>query len=183
MRASRRVPIVICEYDTLTTSQVESPSPAPNSVSREDFDFLAGLGNAFVARCDAQTLRWKSLVGVVRTPTGTEIEILPKIFDGEAMERSRKLLERMLETALDLHHREAEEADIRSFKASLTEWVARRFRCRLHARRLPALRLQPTMDHWRRRGHPDLSRSRALPRIHTTSVLQIRWRAAAYRDL
>ena len=127
MRASGRAPIVICEYGTLTTSQVESPSPAPNSVSREDFDFLAGLGNAFVARRDAQTLQWKSLVGVVRTPTGTEIEILPKIFDGEAVERSRKLLVRMLETALDLHHREAQEADIRSFKAPLTEWVARRF--------------------------------------------------------
>lgn len=127
MRASGRAPIVICEYGTLTVAQIESPSTAHRRVSKADFDYLEKLGSEFVTRCDAQTLRWKSLVGVVRTPTDTEIEILPKIFDGEAVERSRMLLERMLETSLDLHHREASEANIRSFKTPLTEWVARRF--------------------------------------------------------
>jgi 5-methylcytosine-specific restriction enzyme subunit McrC len=73
-------------------------------------------------------LRLDNHVGVIQTPCGTGIEILPKHHGQENdVEMSRKLLCKLIASALDLPSRETNAADLQLFKSPLAEWVMRQF--------------------------------------------------------
>jgi 5-methylcytosine-specific restriction enzyme subunit McrC len=67
-------------------------------------------------------------VGVLETPCGTRLEILPKHTEAlESLEESRRLLVRMVMEALQLKPRDGTMSDISTFKLPLPEWLAARF--------------------------------------------------------
>lgn len=126
--------ICVREYARLCTTPCgESLDQA--QVSQSAFDFLVKL-NASFSRSgasltvleDAQHLRLDNYVGVIETPCGTRVEILPKHADGPAAAgKSRLLLKRMIGAALDLPVREAGVAALESFDAPLPEWIMGQF--------------------------------------------------------
>lgn len=128
--------VVVREYARLTTDTV-APSLDQATITPSAFDWLcnlaAGFGKGGATLLQIESRRWLRLdnyVGVVETPCGTLLEILPKHTDQaqeETAARSRALLIRMLETALDLPVRTADQADIATFRHPLLEWVMRQF--------------------------------------------------------
>ena len=72
-------------------------------------------------------------VGVIETPCGTRIEILPKhvelngTSDHELILAERKLLQKMLSVSLRLPYREAGSANLNRFKQPLHEWIITQF--------------------------------------------------------
>ncbi len=128
--------IVVREYARITTEKVE-PSLYQAQVSATAFDWLCSLQASFskagATILQVENRRWLKLdsyVGVLQTPCGTVIEVLPKITEdiGEAAaNESRDLLITMLKTALDLPVRTADHADIQKFKHPLLEWVMKEF--------------------------------------------------------
>lgn len=128
--------IVVREYARITTEKVE-PSLYQAQVSATAFDWLCNLqanfSKAGASLLQVENRRWLKLdsyVGVLQTPCGTVIEVLPKITEdiGElATNDSRNLFIKMLKTALDLPVRTADHADIQKFKHPLLEWVMKEF--------------------------------------------------------
>ena len=74
-------------------------------------------------------LKLDQYVGVIETPCGTRIEILPKhvelngTSDQELILAERKLLQKMLSVSLHLPYREAGSANLNRFKQPLHEWI------------------------------------------------------------
>lgn len=72
-------------------------------------------------------------VGVIETPCGTRIEILPKHVDmkeGDELkiiQQERRLLQNMLSVSLHLPYREVGAADLSKFKQPLHEWIITQF--------------------------------------------------------
>jgi 5-methylcytosine-specific restriction enzyme subunit McrC len=105
------------------------------TVSASAFDWLCKLsasyrksGAALLQVEDRVSLRLDNYVGVVQTPCGTCLEILPKHADHpDDKEWSRLLLRKMLLSFLDLPVRDAGLANIELFKSPLTEWVMTQF--------------------------------------------------------
>jgi 5-methylcytosine-specific restriction enzyme subunit McrC len=130
-----RAPIVVREYARLTTSPVESNSLDSACIPESAFDWLCGesarlqkSGAALVQVDNRRWLRLDSYVGVIETPCGTRIEILPKTAEhGDNRDSARQLLRKMLARCLDLPARETSPTDIQTFDAPLTEWVMRQF--------------------------------------------------------
>lgn len=126
--------ITVREFARLTTSPIQSTLDEA-TVSQDDFDWLCSLGKAFrnfgatlLQVNDRRWLQLDSYVGVLKTPGGTSIEILPKHYDdGANISECRALLCRMIQAALDLPSREVGAADIELFDAPLSEWVAGQF--------------------------------------------------------
>lgn len=128
--------IVVREYARITTERVES-SLYQAQVSATAFDWLCNLQSSFskagASLLQVENRRWLKLdsyVGVLQTPCGTVIEVLPKVTEDvseTAASDSRKLLIKMLKTALDLPVRTADKADIELFKHPLLEWVMKEF--------------------------------------------------------
>lgn len=74
------------------------------------------------------SLRLDNFVGVVQTPCGTRLEILPKHVDhARDADWSRLLLKKMLLSALKLTTRDAGQASIELLKSPLSEWVMHQF--------------------------------------------------------
>jgi 5-methylcytosine-specific restriction enzyme subunit McrC len=127
-------PVVVREYAKLTTCPVE-PSLDRATVPKSAFDYLCRLGSQFRASGaqlleveGSQWLRLDNFVGILETPCGTTLEILPKHVDTEgAKEEARALLARMIQAALDLPARHVGPADLALFNAPLSEWVRREF--------------------------------------------------------
>lgn len=91
-------------------------------------------GAALLQIDNRRWLRLDNYVGVIETPCGTRIEILPKTVDrGDNRDAARSLLRRMLSTCFDLPARESAPADIQAFNAPLTEWVMGQFLLALDA--------------------------------------------------
>lgn len=111
--------------DTLDTHHVSSTA----------FDWLCTLqsrlrpGGASLLEVEGrQWLRLDSLVGVIQTPCGTTIEILPKTHDHEGdASSSRAMLRKMVASLLDLPAKEAGVAALEHFDVPLTEWVMGQF--------------------------------------------------------
>jgi len=126
--------VTVLEYARLTTDRVP-PSLHLATITQSAFDWLCresgrlcASGAALVQVGDRRWLRLDNYVGVVETPCGTQLEILPKHVDGEdQIASARRLLRKMLSRCLDLPVREAEPSDIQAFDAPLNEWVIRRF--------------------------------------------------------
>ena len=127
--------VVVREYARLTTGSVENPSLDRANVTKSAFDYLCRLAGQFRANGaqlleveGSQWLRLDNFVGILETPCGTTLEILPKHHDAESSEEaSRALLARMIQAALDLPTRQVGSADIALFRAPLSEWVRRQF--------------------------------------------------------
>lgn len=130
--------VTVREYARLTTADVVSPSLDHAQVPASAFDWLCResarlqrSGASLVQLEDRRCLRLDSYVGVMETPCGTRIEILPKSMDdADDVSSSRRILRRMLERCLDVPARQTVPTDIQTFDAPLTEWVMRQF---LHA--------------------------------------------------
>jgi len=126
--------ITVREYARLTTDAVE-PSLDRAQVSASAFDWLckqsesfSQAGAALVQVEGRQWLRLDSYVGVLETPCGTRLEILPKHFeDGDCEVQSRALLRRMIQRSLNLKPREVGPAVLELYNAPLSEWVMGQF--------------------------------------------------------
>lgn len=126
--------ITIREYARLTTDKVESSLDLAR-VSPSAFDWLCELSGSFkrsgasLLQVDGQrALKWDSYVGVLETPCGTRLEILPKHHEqGDCLVKGRKLLRKLIQSALQLKPREASVASLELFDKSLSEWVMGQF--------------------------------------------------------
>lgn len=128
--------VVVREYARLTTQLVESRLDQA-TVTSTAFDYLCNLsasfnkGGASLLQIEnRQWLRLDSYVGIIETPCGTLLEILPKHTadnNADAIKNARILLIKMLSVALDLPVRTAEKTDISTFRHPLLEWVMQQF--------------------------------------------------------
>jgi 5-methylcytosine-specific restriction enzyme subunit McrC len=128
--------ITVREHARLTTADVPA-SEMLAQVPKTAFDWLLaesvrlqgpGAGARLVQLEARRELRLDSYVGVLESPCGTRIEILPKAMEqGESIEAGRDLLQKMLARCLNLTSRQSGPTSLRSFDAPLTEWVARQF--------------------------------------------------------
>lgn len=128
--------IVVREYARLTTENVFH-SYDQASVSNADFEWLCNLSAGFkisgASLLQIENRRWLRLdnfVGIVETPSGTLIEILPKHTDNSsqtAISKSRALLIKMLEAALDLPVRITDKTDVQTYAHPLLEWVMKQY--------------------------------------------------------
>lgn len=130
-----RQPIVVREYARLTTSPTYENSLDMASVPESAFDWLCResarlkkSGAALVQVDNRRLLRLDNYVGVIETPCGTRIEILPKTAEHtDNRDEARKLLRTMLARCLNLPTRESSPTHLQTFDAPLTEWVMRQF--------------------------------------------------------
>jgi 5-methylcytosine-specific restriction enzyme subunit McrC len=126
--------VIIREYARLTTEQVQSSLDLAQ-VSPSAFDWLCDLSARFnrngatLLQVEGRhSLKWDSYVGVLETPCGTRLEILPKHFEqGDCLRKSRRLLRKLIQCALQLKPREASVASLELFDAPLSEWVMGQF--------------------------------------------------------
>lgn len=126
--------IVVREYAKLTTSPVD-PTLDQATISKSAFDWLCRMAASFRASGaqlleveGTQWLRLDNFVGVLESPCGTTIEILPKHHDSDSThELSRALLVRMIQATLDLPSRQVGAANLSLFKSPLSEWVRQQF--------------------------------------------------------
>ncbi|QSX28574.1 McrC family protein [Shewanella cyperi] len=127
--------VVVREYARLTSSYLAHSTLDEAQVSQTAFDWLCELSSGF-SRSGAKLmqlenqhwLKLDSFVGVLESPCGQVIEILPKHFDeGDCERQSRDLLKKLIASSLELNCREAEEAGLKLYDAPLAEWVMRQF--------------------------------------------------------
>jgi len=127
--------VIIREYAQLTTSPVPAGDLNRACISESAFDWLCELSASF-NRSGAtllqvegrRSLKWDSYVGVLETPCGTRLEILPKHFEnGDCVKKSRALLRKLIQAALSLKPRQVSVAGLELFDAPLTEWVMGQF--------------------------------------------------------
>ncbi|AZP43890.1 restriction endonuclease [Rahnella aquatilis] len=125
--------ITVREFARLTTSSIE-PTLDRAQISVSAFDYLCRLASSFnggTGLLQVEDRAWLKLdnhVGVIETPCGTRIEILPKSFmDEDCVIKARRLLRKMIEASFDLPTRHVGEASLELFNAPLSEWVMERF--------------------------------------------------------
>ena len=129
-----RALITVTEYARLTTAPGYS-SLAAATVTSSAFEWLCAEsarlrkdGAPLVQVQDRRCLALDSYVGVIETPCGTRIEVLPKhVDDGEDVVKLRRLMVRMLSTALDIKARSWGPTDLHVFDYPVSEWVMRTF--------------------------------------------------------
>lgn len=131
--------VMVREYARLTTERLDDTSTENTldraQISQSAFDWVCQLNQRFgasgitLAVVEGRTwLKLDKHVGIIETPCGTRIEILPKHHEtGDVLQESRALLQLMIATAFDLPKREVGPADLQLFNAPLTEWIMGRF--------------------------------------------------------
>jgi 5-methylcytosine-specific restriction enzyme subunit McrC len=128
-------PVVVREYARLTTAKLAQNTLDAAHISPSAFSWLVKLGQQFKANGlqlleldDLQWLRLDNYVGVLESPCGQVIEILPKHrVEGDCIDSARKLLRKLILNAMQLKQRETQHADIERFDAPLPEWLMRQF--------------------------------------------------------
>lgn len=126
--------ITVREYARLTTAAI-TPSLDCAQVPQSAFDWLCEKqatfrksGATLVQVDGKQSLLLDQWVGIMKAPCGTTIEVLPKHMElGDDVAKLRKLLVRMIDTALELKAREIAPADISLFDYPISEWVIRQY--------------------------------------------------------
>lgn len=135
--------IFVREYSLLTTESVD-PAPDRSSVgdkaqiSESAFAWLLDQQGRFKKKGvplvqieGRNALRLESFVGVLKSPCGTVIEILPKIQDSIPDEsesiKLRKLLIDMIQVSLHLPKRDMGTADLMLMKYPLSEWLIHQY--------------------------------------------------------
>ena len=125
--------VSVREFAILTTDSVE-PTLDRGTLAAEDFAWLVGL--AIKGEAVARPVRFESprvlkvlnLVGVIRLPSGVDLEILPKHTEvADSLPATRRLLFRMIAAAHDIPARETELADLEVLERPFTEWMAKAF--------------------------------------------------------
>lgn len=133
--------VTVREHARLTTGPVEAGSLDAASIPVSAFDWLcreaqrhrAG-GAALVQVEDRRWLRLDNYVGVLESPCGTRIEILPKHVRGESdVATARKVLVQMLRHGLRLPVRDVGPTALQTFDAPLSEWIIQQFLSELDA--------------------------------------------------
>ncbi|MFB9887042.1 McrC family protein [Balneatrix alpica] len=129
--------VTVREYARLTTAEVEPGDLDCVQISDSAFEWLCELSASFSRNGvtllqveGRRALKWDSYVGVLETPCGTRLEILPKHYekgDCKAKAKSRQLLRKLIQSALQLKPREASLASLELFDAPLSEWVMGQF--------------------------------------------------------
>ena len=126
--------VIIREYARLTTQPVQSSLDLA-MVPHSAFDWLCDVSARFnrngatLLQVEGRSsLKWDSYVGVLETPCGTRLEILPKHFEsGDCLDKSRQLLRKLIQHALQLKPREVSVASLELYDAPLSEWVMTKF--------------------------------------------------------
>ncbi|KZW98107.1 MULTISPECIES: McrC family protein [Aeromonas] len=127
--------VSVREYARLTTAAVAPGNLDCAQISESAFDWLCELSASFnrsgapLLQVEGRnSLKWDSYVGVLETPCGTRLEILPKHHEqGDCLGKSRQLLRQMIQSALSLKPRQASVTGLELFDAPLTEWVMAQF--------------------------------------------------------
>ena len=130
--------VTVREHARLTIGELQShtghnldQAVIPESAFNWLCQLQANMGKQGARLVEVENRRWLRLdnhVGVIQTPCGTGIEILPKHHGKEEdVEKSRKLLCKLIASALDLPSRETDTAELQLFKSPLAEWVMRQF--------------------------------------------------------
>ncbi|WP_323879787.1 McrC family protein [Aeromonas caviae] len=127
--------VSVREYARLTTAAVAPGNLDCAQISETAFDWLCELSASFnrsgapLLQVEGRnSLKWDSYVGVLETPCGTRLEILPKHHEqGDCLGKSRQLLRQMIQSALSLKPRQASVTGLELFDAPLTEWVMAQF--------------------------------------------------------
>ncbi|MGG2096834.1 McrC family protein [Acinetobacter haemolyticus] len=109
-------------------------------ISEKAFEHLCELSASFSKHgtkvfelAGRRKLKLDQHVGVIETPCGTRIEILPKHVDvctgdeQSVIQQERRLLQKMLGVSLHLPYREAGKADLKKFRQPLHEWIITQF--------------------------------------------------------
>ena len=169
----------VCEYACLTTDPVPENTPSLAHIPRPAFNQLCRLckqKSDFGHLKNSTTIQLDSWVGVLTTPEGLQLEILPKTQQRrDTIPLCRRRLIRMLRRVTDLPCMEAGTSEISLFEMPLTEWVARQFLLHLHKVVKQGLRFdykrveeeQPFL-----RGQLDVQRQiQQLPHRHSTSSI------------
>ena len=128
-------PVVVREYARLTTAPLAQNTLDAAHIAPSAFSWLVKLGQQFKANGlqlleldDQKWLRLDNYVGVLESPCGQVIEILPKHrVEGECKQSARKLLRKLILSAMQLKQRETEHTDIELFEAPLPEWLMAQF--------------------------------------------------------
>lgn len=126
--------VTVREHALLTTEPVKATLDRAQ-VSVSAFDWLCELSASFkksgaplVQRNGQRSLKLDNYVGIVETPCGTRLEILPKHrHHSDCLKESRALLQKMIQVALDLPVRQASTASLELFDTLLPEWLMRHF--------------------------------------------------------
>ena len=127
--------VSVREYARLTTAAVAPGNLDCAQISESAFDWLCELSASFnrngatLLQVEGRrSLKWDSYVGVLETPCGTRLEILPKHHEqGDCLVKGRALLRKLIQRALQLKPREASVASLELFDAPLSEWVMGQF--------------------------------------------------------
>jgi len=127
--------VTVREYARLTTAAVAPGNLDCAQISESAFDWLCELSASFnrngamLLQVEGRrALKWDSYVGVLETPCGTRLEILPKHHEqDDCLLKSRALLRKLIQQALQLKPREASVASLELFDAPLSEWVMGQF--------------------------------------------------------
>ncbi|MDF3932205.1 McrC family protein [Pseudomonas citronellolis] len=127
--------VTVREYARLTTAVVPPGNLDCAQISETAFDWLCELSASFnrngatLLQVEGRrSLKWDSYVGVLETPCGTQLEILPKHHEqGDCQGKSRRLLRKLIQCALQIKPREASVSSLELFDAPLSEWVMGQF--------------------------------------------------------
>lgn len=123
--------VVVREYACLTTAPVAVNTLDKAHISESAFRWLVELGQQFrrnglpLFELDSQQhLRLDNYVGVLESPCGTVIEILPKhTTETTPASESRELLTRLIKTSMQISVREADFANVERFEMPIREWL------------------------------------------------------------
>lgn len=135
--------ITVREYAYLCVEYTNHPDDNLDMayISQSAFDAICDLSATFSKQgakvfelAGRKRIKLDQYVGIIETPCGTRIEILPKhIVVGDdqkikdIVQTERRLLQAMLSTALDINYREAGDASLNKFVQPLHEWIIRQF--------------------------------------------------------
>lgn len=155
--------VVVREYALLSTDTFPVESLDQATITSSAFEYLCELNQNFksngasLALIENMTcIRLDHYVGVIQTPCGTQIEILPKALEEGSSEQvkqqTRALLHRMVANALQLKPREVWAADVQLFNAPITEWVMQHFLLELEMLVKKGIRFKATQNSssWKR---------------------------------
>lgn len=130
--------IVVQEYARLTTVEGYDEALDIRTIPKSAFKWLLdqqvvhfNKGLPLIHIDGAHAIKLDSFVGVIRTPCGTQIEILPKTTirapDEKEINKLRNLLVDMIKVSFKLKPRQYERADLVLFKYPLPEWLIAMF--------------------------------------------------------
>lgn len=127
--------VTVREHARLAVGPVAAGSLDEASIPESAFDWLCAEaqrhrsgGAPLVEVGGRRWLRVDNYVGVLESPCGTRIEILPKHVDGETdVATARRVLVNMLRHGLRLPVRDVGPTGLQTFDAPVSEWIIQQF--------------------------------------------------------